>query len=383
MTNKDFFDILGINGREDSYTDLIKYAFDTSMEFKKKFCEFFAGSFNEDFSLSVRKKFTDNNLKPNNRIPDMFLYSKQKAEIILIENKIFSGEGNGQLNRYSEPAFIAALKNEFKIDNDKVVKLYFVTLDGKAASCGNFIPTMWSTMIQNCTENIIFEDKRLSVLIEDLKTRSKHYADFKSPVSDTRYAAYFQLCTKWVNEQRAFECFFAEIKEWLEKEYELKSKFTWANNISGTQFLLVLYRPDWIGAEIDQEGLENTVLQDETYRNLHIELNWTPKNNKMSLSIHYETNPYKTKKELDIINGFNKEKVEKYVNCRDNFTDRIYKCVPSGWSKINKTNTIINKSFSLKLNPTHEDIKKWMSEEVGAACECIIKALPSNLIDIN
>lgn len=377
MSNKDVFEILGINSREDSYTDLVKYAFDNSEEFKSNFCKFFAGYESSDFVLSVRNEHTYIVLSEKKKeVPDMILYSKNSNEIILIENKIFSGEGYKQTFRYSKPDFTAIVKERLKLPNAVFNKFYFVTLDGKSASCDKFVPILWSNMIEACTENVVFADPRLSILMNDLQSKSRHYADFKSPDIDTRYTDYFNTCTKWVDKHRAFECFFTEITKKLQKDYSFNIEFSSANNANGEQLLIVFYNPVWIGAEINQENVAALAFEDETYRNIHIELNWTSTLKRLSLFVHYETNPYKTQKVLrEIEDTYGKDAVEQFREHRERFENELYKHKPEGWQKIGRELAIIKTDLPLNSDTTYQEIENWLAKGVRIAYDCITETL--------
>lgn len=373
MHTQDVFEILGISGREDSYTDLVKNAFDNNQEFKRNFCKFFANDVSDDFILSVRNSRTYIKLtERKTEIPDMLLYSRQKSEIILIENKIFSFEGYKQTERYSSPDFIGIVKKNLNMPNAKFDKFFYVTLDGKKAKSSRFQSIKWSEMILKCTENVEFLDPRLTILMRDLVSRSKHYLDFKNPIAETTFIEYFKTCSKWVTHYRALECFFNDILDKLGSDYPFQIEFSSANNANGEQLLIVLYNTAWNGTDITLNPASDVTSIDETFRNIHIELNWTPLLNKISLFIHYETNPYKTQKEF---NDLDSRKIEQFRKHREVFQREMYKHVPPDWQKIGRELTIIKTDLPINETITHQDIETWLLNEVKTAYDCITETL--------
>ena len=135
----DIFDMLGINGREDSYTNLLKVLFDNVLEYRSFLLNmlFPKEALDPDaFYFETRNKYSrkDSNEKNHNEIPDIIIVDKSGDHFALIEVKIFSGEGDRQTERYYE-LFSTKQKiklhdcnKEVPIRENAVRKFYFLTI---------------------------------------------------------------------------------------------------------------------------------------------------------------------------------------------------------------------------------------------------------------
>ncbi|MEA4989187.1 MAG: PD-(D/E)XK nuclease family protein [Anaerovorax sp.] len=375
--DKDVFEILGINSREDSYTELIKNAFDNSKEFKDNFCILFAGYKSDDFELSVRcaSVYIDISTK-NKEIPDMILYSKNNNELILIENKIFSGEGYEQTNRYSKSIFLESVKMQFEMKDAKFDKFYFITLDGQKAKSDKFVSMSWSNMISDCSKNVVFQDERLKLLMNDLIEKSIHYMNFKEPSGNTTFKHYFKNCKKWVTKSRAFEVAFKNSCKDIAKKYNVEYTFGIQNNRNGEQLLIVFQNQQWIKYSLKAINL-NDLSEEEldeygNCRNIHVELNWTERENRISLFIHYETNPYLKRRELE---NYPAKLIERYNENKEIFKQKVYRQIPCGWMKVGRFLTVAKTEISIKDDTTWCSIYEWLNTNFDKAFKCIEASL--------
>jgi hypothetical protein len=380
MIDKDIFEILGINSREDSYTDLLGYAFSKSAQFKSNFCLEFAGYVSDDFSLKIRNAHDYINLSSKRKeVPDMILISKLHNEIILIENKIFSVEGDMQTIRYSEKSFVEAVKNRLKMSSAKFDKFYYLTLDGSQSVSGNFISKRWSSVILNCTRNVEFEDQRLKILMNDLATRVNHYEQSKNSDLNISFLEYFKYCEKWVSPVKAFRNMSIETFDKIEKNYPVKVHFS-DNTSNGRQLLILFNNESWnllnINAILKEIPAANDLelIEFAKCRNIHIEVNWSENSKRITQFIHYETNPYISYKKLDAISpkfalAFNKNK--------DRFRDEILKNIPNGWKKNSKSKYIapIKTHYILSDSTKCLDVINWIESNFRIAYECIVNTL--------
>jgi len=302
MNKKDVFDILGISNREDSYTNLIKHAFNHSCEFKENFCRIFAGYHSSDFRLVVRSPQVSTHDKLKKAIPDLLLISKEMNEIILIENKIFSQEGFNQTERYSTKEFVESLKRKYQMSNAKVDQFYYMTLDGTIPYSNQFKAIKWVDMILSSTKNVQFTDDRLKLLMNDLIERLIHYENFKNLDDNMPFIQYLNSCEKWVNNSQAFKLLFKDVFEKLAAMYSVNA--TISNfNANSNQMLIVFNHEKWNRLWMEKKKMINATdeyaLTMSKCRNIHIEMNWTKTREIISLYIHYETNPYLTQKVME------------------------------------------------------------------------------------
>ena len=303
--DKDIFEILGINGREDSYTNLIDFAFNNSVDFRRKFCTWFMGDYSEDSKLVIRSSQRNLEIKGRKDNPDMLLISNKANEIVLIENKVFSTEGFNQTERYSNEEFVKSVKNRFEMKDAKFDKFFYLTIDGKQPISNKFKSVKWSTVILECCEGVEFGNLRLRILMADLVAKIEHYEEFLKPLDSAKFLDYFSNNKKWIKSNRTFEKIFTDVCEKIRFQYSVDYSFGSANNANGEQFLILFSTDNWVNGYIDDTKMyelsESELIDLAKSRNIHIELNWTPSLNRISLYIHYETNPYLTRKKFCLL----------------------------------------------------------------------------------
>ena len=104
--NEHIFDILGIGSREDSYTDLIAYAFEHSSEFRQNILTKLGEQDYGDWKGWIRPPIPIKSKSGRKKdVPDLILFSNKKQKVLLIENKVFSCEGWEQTKRYASDEF--------------------------------------------------------------------------------------------------------------------------------------------------------------------------------------------------------------------------------------------------------------------------------------
>jgi len=370
--NYDVFDILGISTKEDSYTNLIKYLFDNWKYFKNKFIEKFADNTKDEFWLETRNTYNliNNNINieiENSRkkiVPDMILHSKE--EIIIIENKIFSGEGYKQTDAYSEEKYLEKIKEKFNIKKAKF-KFYFMTLDGIKASSNNFKSLKWSELIRYCCDDTseINSDKRLIILVDDLVKRCEHYENLPKPQTTESIYTYLNKRSKFITNEKLFKIYMTEVLKDILENYDFDFDFGVSDNRNGHVLLVYLFKKDWKGKEIQD------VHKGDSCRFIHIEFNMAENTNEINLGIHYEKLPYKKEKEWNQFKEIKKYKkiIDDYETQRNIFKSRIYSKIDKSWKRIGKCITLVETSISKQTEL--QEIKKWADQNIALAYKII------------
>ena len=304
---KDIFDMLGIGGREDSYTDLLKSAFDASEEFRKKFCSFFETEFAEDVNLLIRPAvFID--IGPRKKeMPDMVLSSKKTKKVVLIENKIFSGEGYEQTKRYCDDAFVKRFNEYLGIENAEN-SFYFVTLTGIAASANTetgktWRNVKWSDLIRQCCRNCNFENENLKVLMKNVLDRAMHFDDIAVPKDEELLWGYLERAAKWVTYdlllEKVFDTVLGALTHELNSPSLLRSGCSWTTGGYAPGYYLVqIFKEHWCGKTFDDCLVASDA---KKCFDLHYEFQCRPYDEKAFIYIHYHTNPYFTGGEINAL----------------------------------------------------------------------------------
>ena len=320
--------MLGIGSREDSYTDLVAYAFEHSPKFNGKLLKLLVldekdhGNWKDQVRPQVPIKKSQGGRTKD--IPDLILFSKKRRKVILIENKLFSGEGLKQTKRYASNEFKNSLEQHLKI-KFLVFKFFFLTLDG-TKPCSRSFETISYLDISNCIPQNLGSSK-LDILLEELRERIDEYYSWPLPNEDAVVLDYLNNRKRLVNSYRTFRIV-------ADKLFDpslgfLKDCDITANRGSGYIPLCLWYKERWRSKEYPEEK------DGAKCYNIHFEFQWDTREDRENLTIylHYETNPYMAQKELKKVG---KHFIEEHRKARDKFYNYIKGQSPSEWN-ISKT----------------------------------------------
>lgn len=294
----DIFDYLGIVGREDSYTNLIKVLFDSVPEYKIKLLEILFGRSNlnsDDFYLETRRKYGH---KSNNIIPDIIIVDTTGLYFALIEVKVFSDEGDKQTSRYynmfsKSDVEIYYAKGNVCLNEYTDRKFYYLTIYDAEPKDINFKNIKWKNIVEPL-RYITIENEYLSVLVKSLlnKVNSAEINDNCS--IDMLWSELMGY--GWANEERMFRtlqqyCFkedvWKEVQKWNgynkdSNAYELKCSFG---------------KERWIGKNLKEFINENSLALKSCYM-FHYELAYNPATNNLTIRLDYHLNPYLSEKDI-------------------------------------------------------------------------------------
>ena len=251
------FEILGIGSREDSYTDLIHYAFENNTEFKKKLLKLLNEQNFNDWKAITRPSVTivsETGRKKD--VPDLIIFSKKAYKILLIENKVFSGEGWKQTERYSSDDFKNSLtkdlvKKEKMVENPKF-KFIFLTLYGKEPSSSNFLTKSYKD-IANCIPQTLSNTK-LDILLTELKERINEYENWPLPKENDVVLNYLHNTNRLVNSYRTFTIMSKNLID--TKNVPVVECSITANRGSGYIPLCIWQKDEWKGEKDSTEKSE-------------------------------------------------------------------------------------------------------------------------------
>lgn len=290
--NDHIFDILGIGSREDSYTDLIAYAFKHLPKFRENFLMLLGEKVNCDWECLIRPPVSIRKSIRTKDIPDLILFSKKTGKALLIENKIFSGEGWEQTKRYASDEFRNSLVDHLDT-NSLNLKYFFLTLEGEKAASTKFkLITYYD--VSACIPKSIGSSK-LVILLQELQERIDEYYKWPLPNDDTVVLEYLKKNTKrLVNTYKTFRLI---TKKLLSEDFKKECGIT-ANRGSGYIPLCLWYKESWRSKEYPKE------LNGSKCYDIHFELQWDTRKDweNLTLYLHYHTNPYFTQtylKKLD------------------------------------------------------------------------------------
>lgn len=294
----DIFDILGINGREDSYTNLLKELFENVLEYRTSLLNMLFPKETLDpntFYFITRNKYSwrDSNNKTHNEIPDVIIVDQSGNHFALIEVKIFSGEGDRQTERYYELfstkqniTFNDCKKEKIvTIRKDAVRKFYFLTIYESMAQCEEFINIRWSSIIEPLKQ-IQIKNEYLNMLARSLINKAE---SSKTIDSISKYMIWNDsMGFGWAKEQN----FFKVLKSFCFKDEETWDYYeSWNgyNKDSNTYELKCLFgRELWKGIHlknIDSDNLERCF-------EFHYEFAYSPNEDRITVRLDYHLRPY-------------------------------------------------------------------------------------------
>jgi len=344
------FDILGIGSREDSYTDLIAYAFEHSREFRKNILNSLGEEDRGGWKSKKRPSVPIRKSEKGKRkdIPDLILFNKETKRALLIENKIFSGEGWEQTERYASDEFKTSLKEHFKMEYCNL-KFFFLTLDGMEA-CSSRFKTISYLKISECIPKTL-SDSKLGILLRELRERIEEYYNWPGIKNDDVVLKYLKNGRGLVNYDKTFKNVVDNIVQ--NNDLKLEVGVT-SNRGCGHIPLCIWQKKNWKSKEYPHQTNGSKCY------NIHFELQWNTCDDSIKLRLDYHTNPYMAKKELKEVS---KNFIAEYKKARDNFFNVVKEKAPSKWN-ISKTSLRIA-YYSFDKNVKFGELRKTANELVN------------------
>lgn len=346
------FDILGIGSREDSYTNLIVYAFKENFEFRRNFLLLLGEEDYGDWDFLIRYPIlvvSGSGRKKD--IPDLILISRKGNKVLLIENKIFSGEGWNQTDRYASDEFRKGLEACIRITGPDF-RYFFLTLDGGSPSSTLFRTISYKDILRCIPQDL--SGSKVDILLKELRERLDEYYNWSLPGEGDNVLVYLKSTRRLVDSYRTFRIV---VDSFFDLGYDfLKEYYITANRGSCYIPLCLWYKKRWRGGTYPEEK------EGERCYDIHFEFQWDTREDRenLTLYLHYHTNPYMTQEDIKRLRD---DFVEGYKRMRDEFFNYIYIEAPRYW-KINRTYLRIA-YYTFDSDIRFSELKRILGELIG------------------
>lgn len=194
------FDILKITNREIRHSNILAWFFDPNEshmmgdDFIRAFVSCvvkYCKAEIDPFKYLMQDFFSYQVLREANDF-DIVLYSKKESTVIIIENKVWSGEGKNQLNNYLERA------RQIYSDCDKML-FVFLTPEGREAS-----NTSWISVSYRDIVDILSEIRNHHSLTDEVNLITDNYIKtVRKNIMDERDEELYTLCNEIYNKHKA------------------------------------------------------------------------------------------------------------------------------------------------------------------------------------
>ncbi len=338
---KHIFDILGVGTREDSYTDLIAYAFEHDAGFRRSFLALLAekkrakdstekdeqGEFAQTGGWQCKTRATIRAEGGRSRaIPDVVLWSPRAHQVIVIENKLLSGEGSGQTRLYESADYTEALSKANALGEESLnswqLLFFFLTLEGNQPESDRFIPVSYADVAELVPAADASEPK-LAALLAEFRERVMGYKEYPPPRDDEEVIRYLEGERKQgvvtaqdalVTQRRRFELLVRQLPlDQVDEGFHLARR---PSVTRGYIPLAEVHKRAWYGEEYSKESPPRG---DQCF-DVHFELQWDTLRQTVALLLHYHTVPYMTKAEF---NELPERFRTAYANKRRRFYERL------------------------------------------------------------
>ncbi|MFL0583705.1 PD-(D/E)XK nuclease family protein [Solibacillus silvestris] len=287
------FTALNIFYREDVISDFLKNCFEDSPVFLQQFLQ------SAQLSIPIThdvKIYNRKGLGKHIGTPDMVIVVKDSENhVVIVENKLGAAEGDTQTERYYTDAARKAVNDQFKLD-ENITHFHFIylTLDTTVTPrekrytqvfYKQFLHGEWP--LKDATLNIIFRDFQLAL--------QQFYAPLENPQQTlSTNLKLDQTQTKICWQLILFEQFRNDPQFWVD----------WGNvgGIGRNNFLFLISKPNWWSNRYYTEtGLAKTYyIHIDTY----IDLLTDQQQYVREIGVRYETHPYKPKKQIEHLEGY-------------------------------------------------------------------------------
>lgn len=320
------FNVLGVQSREDCVSNALCYAFNKSPSFMRSFLKHICDKKDPERYELCKAHTRVSTGTPG--IPDLVLTLEKPSsvEIVVIENKLNAEEGDNQTSRYSSKEAIESLWNNPKLELKKQkgeTSFVFLTLfPDQLPKDSQYLKKQHSDLQKVAAEIPKWDDRLAQQLINDwLALTRKFYEKEQVSLSDNFFYnlkddsgldggyMFFRSAMNNLDLPDGFE------KPGLYRASEQ------GRHYYGAQF----WKKDWQpgSMETGSHKLEPHHFQ------IHFEFQYSVLYDTLSYFLHYETNPYLTKKWVD--KNVEKIQYETWRNRRKQFQNELMTKLPD-WS---------------------------------------------------
>ncbi|MFA5865010.1 MAG: PD-(D/E)XK nuclease family protein [Phycisphaerae bacterium] len=367
---KDFFDILDVSLREDTYTSLIVEVLNTSQPILKGLVHELIGkelSFCLLRPVAFREPIQDGSERPDIIIKGV---TDQGEHWIVIEAKIKSKEGEKQCERYRK-------RLDEKKDRENPQKrffdfdLFFLTLTGEWAEDPHWKPLTHKTLADVLSkydgDRILEKDPVLAPLWKVFAQRLHHHDSFLPQSLDIPMLG-------WLNDAKNEYFITAEdrckklAKVMIPPLWHYKAGIFQARG--GPKCLIKIWKPSWITEFYIDSGtvpLENCI-------SIHYELaSYYPcKPGGFSCRLHCETNPYMKKETLYSLGVA----AERYLMFADEFKRILHGNIDgTGWKPSNNWLEKAKLTCYVNERTTIAEFAKNLQPHFDKCCDVVTSAM--------
>jgi hypothetical protein len=362
MTNDDgLLDILGVVEREDVISNLLCHAFVQLPDLRRRL-------------LRQIDKLPDPDLRsvrgmtrvgiPGVGVPDIVLVgeSTHGHEAIIIENKLGAAEGAGQTEAYTNSKAIEVIRNRFSLPADPRRHFIFLTVmpDQDPAE-----DSFTHLTYQSLFEGYISPDgSSVGRLLEELRDHVDRALQARNvspnlPMKDA------------INPQAPFDAGYLAFQSIIE-ELPLPSDLTVVGRYRGSargrrHYGALIQLGHWAPRKMDPANVPVHGFEPRRHVNIHFEPQAHVLSGGVTLYLHYEINPYKTKSWAE--KHLPAPAYDEYRAVRSQFYRELRKALPRGWSFRKGSNMLAKIPFS--KSATVREVADGMTDAMAEATPVI------------
>ena len=300
----DIFECMGIETKEDRFTDFIKTLFENDKEFKIKLLDMLVEKSEQklnkiedydDYTITIRQSFKSKDGKKI--VPDIII-SERETAVALIEVKLFSDEGYEQIKRYND---------YFKDKENNQVAIFFLSFDKNSKLSDKAILLSWQEDFLKILEvnNHSNNTTAIGYLKTSLIARLKKYSDEIKKIDEGEK----DLNLKYFFEDNGFFISRNKINYLINNIIKINEDYRTDSFVLSSQqgtYVTDITKKD--GWKTELQG--DQCLIDNNY-NFFVRIEWRNNDENIKAYIHWETCPYITKNKLS--DGYKSAK-EKFIN---------------------------------------------------------------------
>lgn len=342
-SGSNLLEVLGVAGREDAITNVLVHCYNNSANFRL--------SFIRSLGLHLmggrppRHAYSRVQIQGTG-VPDMIIVDPEYAHrtIVVIENKLGAGEGPDQTKRYSSPQCLQRLFDHFGLDAERTEAHYvFLTLfPDEVPKSSEFAVVPYEAFLRQKWVLPRGDGTWVRDLMCAWLDVLKRFYGSARLLPDERFLDRLRRGGPLDGSFLAFRSFMRSVRRPRDLFYLASLR---SNKAGRWYYLAQLGKKHWSPSLVDQ-SMPEWRLDPRTCFNLHIEPQFSVLNGDFSLYLHYETNPYLTRKETRL--RIHKKDYEAYVERRDRFISALRDTCPEGFKVCGGTNQVAEATVSFE-----------------------------------
>ena len=365
MFDDNLLEILGVVEREDVISNLVCHALQELPEFRTQLLRRLDKLPNPD--LRSPRGVTRVSV-PDVGVPDIVLLgeSDRGTEAIVIENKLGAAEGKDQTESYAGERLVEGLRERFDLSEDPHRHLVFLTvLPRQKPKSDDFIHVTYSELLEDFPPP---EGSAVGTLLAELRNHVRR-------ARDAEKVEPHQPMKAVINTDAPFDAGFLAFQgviQGVELPANLKVRGEYRGSARGRRFYGALIRPDrWAPEKMVTDDPPVEDFQPRRHVNIHFEPQANALTGGVTLYLHYEVNPYKTRKWAE--RNLPQEAYSEYRKLRSDFYRRLRKELPPGWTFRKGSNMLAKTTFD--AGATVQEVSDGMRLSIASATPVIDRLL--------